>query len=89
MVVEGHPDVELLHERLEGVDRIGRFGGDGVEAESLGELEEFPGGRGVLRDRHHAVVDGLEAMLLELLLELLDGLRRHLVAHLGGAVFWA
>ena len=89
VVVEGHPDVELLHERLEGVDRIGRFGGDGVEAEPLGELEKLPGRCGLLRDRHHAVVHGLESMLLELLLELLDGFRRHLVAHLGRAIFWA
>ena len=89
MVVEGHADVELLHQRLKGVHRIGRFGGDGVEAESLRELEEFPGRGGVLRDGHHAVVHGLEPMLLELLLELLDGLRGHLVAQLGGAVFRA
>ena len=89
VVVEGHADVELLHERLEGVHRIGRFGGDGVEAESLRELEKLPGRGGVLRDCHHAVVHGLEPMLLELLLELLDGLRGHFVAQLGGAVFRA
>jgi hypothetical protein len=40
--VEGHPDVELLDQRLEGVDGVGRFGGDGIKAKSLGELEQLP-----------------------------------------------
>src|ERR1700722_13870268 len=48
MIVEGDHYVELLHKRLEGIDRIDGLGSDGPQAKRFGKLKELASGAGIL-----------------------------------------
>ena len=69
--MNAHANVELLHQRLDDVELGGVLGGDAVEVELLGELENLAPFRRVLA-ADDAKVDSLDAMLLELGLNLRD-----------------
>src|SRR5436190_9526519 len=69
VIMDADPDIELLHERFDDVELPGILGGHAIEAELFGELEDFPPFRLVLAS-HHTVIDGLDAVLLELGLHL-------------------
>ena len=82
MIVEADLDVVLLHQRLEGIDRIDRLGIDDAQAHGLGKLENLARAGLVLRDADHAVRDGDEVVLLQLGLHLFDHLGRGVVVPL-------
>ena len=80
VVVEPAADAVLLDELLDDVDRVHGLGGDRAQAHLLRELEDLAGARFVRRDTDHAVVDGTQALLGELGLDLGDGLVARVVA---------
>ena len=73
MIMDRHLDVELLDEFLDRVEGVGRFRGDGADAQLAGELEDLPGTGFVAGDPDDAIIDGEQAVFGEFRFDLGDG----------------
>ena len=77
-----HLEIIFPNQLLDGINRLNRFGGDGIQPQRFGERKNLAGLRFVAGNADHAVVDCCDSGCGELVFDLLNRFGRSVVVPL-------